>query len=70
VRPLASTCATEVDFGATIDVDFCHRSGLEVTTIEVDLSTQDTRTHGTERIRWRGRDDGWVPHISIWRVDF
>jgi hypothetical protein len=23
-----------------------------------------------ERIRWRERDDGWVPHVSIWRVDF
>jgi hypothetical protein len=58
VRPLASTCATEVDFGATIDVDFCHRSGLEVTTIEVDLSTQDTRTHGTES-EYLGYLDPW-----------
>jgi hypothetical protein len=29
VRPLASTCAIGVGLGATVSVDFCHRSGLE-----------------------------------------
>jgi hypothetical protein len=29
MRPLASTCATEVGLGATVSIDLCHRSGLE-----------------------------------------
>jgi hypothetical protein len=36
MRPLASTCATEVGLGATISVDLCHRSGLGAT-VSVDL---------------------------------
>jgi hypothetical protein len=39
MRPSASTFATRVDFDATVSINFCHQSGLEVATIEVDLSS-------------------------------
>jgi hypothetical protein len=36
-RLLASTCATGVGLGATVSVDFCHRSELKVATVSVDF---------------------------------
>jgi hypothetical protein len=37
LRPLNSTFTTRADVGSTVEVDLCRRSGLEVTTITVDL---------------------------------